>query len=55
MKYQKELYSSSQYTMDHTANLFIVDQTGKLNTIVPFGFPAAHIEALLRDLLADGN
>ena len=52
VKYQKNHYSSSQYTMEHTANLFVVDQTGKLNTIVPFGFPAAHIEALLRDLLA---
>lgn len=51
VKYQKNHYSSSQYTMEHTANLYVVDQTGQLNTIVPFGFPAAHIEALLRDLL----
>jgi len=52
VKYQKNHYSSSQYTMEHTANLYVVDQTGQLSTIVPFGFPAAHIKALVRDLLA---
>ena len=50
--YQKNSRSSSEYTMDHTANLFVVDQNGKLSTIVPFGFPAAHIENLLRDMIA---
>lgn len=41
-----------QYTMDHTANLFVIDRDGKLRTIVPFGFPAAHIEMLLREMIA---
>ena len=53
--YQKNSRSSSQYTMDHTANLFVIDQNGKLSTIVPFGFPAAHIENLLRDMIAAGG
>jgi cytochrome oxidase Cu insertion factor (SCO1/SenC/PrrC family) len=53
--YQKNPHTNSQYTMDHTANLFVIDQTGKLDTIVPFGFPAAHIEKLLRDLMAEGK
>lgn len=50
--YRKNAQSSSQYTLDHTANLFVIDQRGRLSTIVPFGFPAAHIENLLRDMLA---
>ncbi len=53
--YQKNSRSSNQYTMDHTANLFVIDQNGKLSTIVPFGFPAAHIENLLRDMIAAGG
>jgi cytochrome oxidase Cu insertion factor (SCO1/SenC/PrrC family) len=53
--YQKNPRSDSQYTMDHTANLFVIDQAGKLNTIVPFGFPAEHIETLLRELIATAN
>ena len=50
--YRKNARSSSQYTLDHTANLFVIDQYGRLNAIVPFGFPAAHIENLLRAMLA---
>lgn len=53
--YQKNLRSGDQYTMDHTANLFVLDQNGKLSTIVPFGFPAAHIENLLREMIAAGG
>ncbi len=53
--YQKNPGSSSQYTMDHTANLFVIDQAGRLDTIVPFGFPAAHIENLLREMIADSG
>ena len=53
--YQKNSRSSSQYTMDHTANLFVIDQNGKLSTIVPFGFPAAHIENLMREMIATGG
>jgi len=53
--YRKNSQPGSRYTMDHTANLFVIDQTGKLDTIVPFGFPAAHIENLLRDMIAAGG
>lgn len=55
VKYEKIQRSDSRYTMDHTANLFVIDQSGKLNTIMPFGFPAEHIETLLRQLLAVGE
>ena len=50
--YRKNSRSNNQYTMDHTANLFVIDQRGVLSTIVPFGFPAAHIESLLREMVA---
>ena len=50
--YRKDSPSASQYTIDHTANLFIIDRDGKLDAIVPFGFPAAHIEKLLREMIA---
>ena len=50
--YRKNARSSSRYTLDHTANLFVIDRHGRLSTIVPFGFPAAHIESLLREMLA---
>jgi cytochrome oxidase Cu insertion factor (SCO1/SenC/PrrC family) len=53
--YQRNSSSGSQYTMDHTANLFIIDKNGELSAIVPFGFPAAHIENLLREMIAAGG
>lgn len=53
--YQKNSRSTSEYTMDHTANLFVIDKDGKLSTIVPFGFPATHIENLLREMIAAGG
>jgi protein SCO1/2 len=53
--YQKNPRSDNQYTMDHTANLFVIDQRGVLSTIVPFGFSAAHIESLLREMVAAGQ
>jgi cytochrome oxidase Cu insertion factor (SCO1/SenC/PrrC family) len=53
--YQKNSRSSSEYTMDHTANLFVIDKNGRLSAIVPFGFPAAHIENLLREMIAAGG
>lgn len=49
--YEKNPGSANQYTMDHTANLFVLDRSGKLTTIVPFGFPASHIETMLRDMI----
>ena len=53
--YQKNSRSASQYTIDHTANLFVIDKYGRLGAIVPFGFPAAHIENLLREMIAAGG
>lgn len=54
VSYRKKSRSNEQYTMDHTANLFVIDRDGRLSTIVPFGFPAAHIENLLREMIAAG-
>ncbi len=53
--YQKNPASQNRYTLDHTANLFVIDRDGKLDTVVPFGFPPAHIENLLRELIAPGE
>jgi cytochrome oxidase Cu insertion factor (SCO1/SenC/PrrC family) len=52
VSYRKESHADDRYTMEHTANLFVIDQRGMLSTIVPFGFPAAHIESLLAEMLA---
>ncbi len=39
--------AGGRYTVDHTANLFLIDQDGAIAAIVPFGFPAEHIVRLV--------
>jgi len=55
VSYKKNLLSQNRYTLDHTANLFVIGPDGRLDTVVPFGFPAAHIEMLLRKMIAAGE
>ncbi len=43
--------SESSYTVDHSANLFVLDPAGELATIVPYGLPPEHIVAVVRALL----
>ena len=42
---------SGFYTVDHSANLFVIDPAGELATIVPYGLPPEHIVAVVRGLL----
>ena len=47
----REKDSESRYTVDHTANLYVIDQQGKLASIVPYGFPIDHVLKVVEDLL----
>lgn len=42
------------YTIDHTASLYVLDRKGKVSSIIPFGLPAEHILAVVRNLLQTG-
>ena len=39
------------YSVDHTANLYVIDQQGVLVNIVPYGFPEQHVSSILEQLL----
>ncbi|MGF1643836.1 MAG: SCO family protein [Thiotrichales bacterium] len=43
------------YTVEHSANLFVVDRAGRLVTVVPFGLPPEHIARTVRNLLAESR
>lgn len=49
--YGKHLDSDGGYSVDHTANLYVIDTNGKLHAIVPYGFPPEHVVAVVQDLL----
>lgn len=40
-----------RYTLDHSASLYVVDGSGELAAIVPYGLPAGHIAARIAPLL----
>ena len=40
-----------RYTLDHPANLYLLDPQGRLTAIVPFGLPPGHILQRIRELL----
>ncbi len=49
----REKDSESPYTVDHTANLYVIDQQGKLASIVPYGFPIGHVLKIVEGLLSE--
>ncbi len=40
------------YIVDHSASLFVVNHQGKLDQIIPFGLPVAHIQSVINEKLA---
>ncbi|MCL4108054.1 UNVERIFIED_CONTAM: hypothetical protein GTU68_017082 [Idotea baltica] len=40
--------NSDYYLVDHSANLYVIDDKGKLIHIIPFGLPAEHILQVLK-------
>lgn len=51
--YQKQPPTSpGEYTVTHTATAFLIDQTGKLRVVFPYGVPADALSTDVRALLA---
>lgn len=44
--------SSQLYTVNHNSNLFVLDRTGQLSHMIPFGFPLDAVLESLTPLLA---
>lgn len=51
VRYQKHPLPNGGYSLDHAANLYIIDQGGELFSIVPYGLPPAHVLRVVRSLL----
>lgn len=45
------LGKEGNYTVDHTAHLFVIDQQGKLARILPYGLPMEELTAAVQSLL----
>ncbi|MCU7845642.1 MAG: SCO family protein [Candidatus Thiodiazotropha sp. (ex Monitilora ramsayi)] len=55
VKYRRHEKADGRYTLDHSANLYVVDKEGRLTTVVPYGLPPEHVLQVVRDLLASGS
>ena len=55
VKYRKNRRPGGAYSMDHSANLYVIDPTGRLATMVPYGLPPEHVLGIVRRLLAEGR
>jgi protein SCO1/2 len=45
--------AGDRYTLDHTANLYLLDTQGRVASIVPFGLPADSVRERIAALLDD--
>lgn len=50
--FHKIVQGDQRYTLEHPANLYVIDPQGNLHSIVPFGFPAEHVVRVVENLLA---
>ncbi len=43
--------SDERYVVDHSANLYVINQQGEIANIIPYGFPIDHVEGVINQLL----
>lgn len=55
VKYQKHTDSAGEYSLDHSADLYVINQQGQLFAIVPYGLPPAHVLEIVRNLLKEDS
>ena len=55
VKYQRHKQADGGYSLDHSANLYVIDRQGRLAAVVPYGLPPEHVLQLVHDLLEQGG
>lgn len=55
VKFQKHIADDQRYSIDHSANLYIIDRDGRLATVVPYGLPPEHVLGVVQELLKREN
>ena len=55
VQYQRHERADGRYSLDHSANLYVIDRQGRLAAVVPYGLPPEHVLQLLQDMLSKGE
>ena len=53
VKYKRHDKKGGDYSIDHSANLYVIDSNGALAVVVPYGMPPEHLLNLILGLLAE--
>ncbi|MES9830869.1 MAG: SCO family protein [Candidatus Thiodiazotropha sp. DIVDIV] len=53
VKYQRHEKKGGGYSIDHSANLYVINREGILSAVVPYGMPPEHVLELVQGLLAE--
>jgi cytochrome oxidase Cu insertion factor (SCO1/SenC/PrrC family) len=51
VNYRRHEKGNGSYTIDHSANLYLIDRQGILSAVVPYGLPPQHVLKVVRGLL----
>jgi len=54
VRYQRHEQPDGRYSLDHSANLYVIDGQGRLAAVVPYGLPPEHVLELVRRMLDEG-
>ncbi len=55
VKFQRQENRDGRYSLDHSADLYVIDPQGALTAVVPYGLPPEHVLELVRGMLAEGG
>ncbi len=50
-KLQKQRATDTNYTVDHSADIYVLDRAGQVDTIVPYGLPTQHVLRVISGVL----
>ncbi len=53
VQYQRHEKKGGGYSIDHSANLYVINGEGRLTAVVPYGMPPEHVLDLVQGMLAE--
>jgi cytochrome oxidase Cu insertion factor (SCO1/SenC/PrrC family) len=55
VSYQRHERENGNYSLDHSANLYLINAKGELAAVVPYGLPPEHVFEMVQGMLAEDN
>jgi protein SCO1/2 len=55
VSYQRHERADGGYSLDHSANLYLINAKGELAAVVPYGLPPEHVFEMVQGMLAEDD